>query len=154
MQDRHTLRDTCARWFAAVLALAAVAGCTVKESQHGHQMPQGIVSALQEPNVTQDQVVRMLGTPSSESAFDPGTWYYISEVQQGVAFFRPDVVERSVLILRFDNSRRLDSISTLSKEDGAEVTLVSRETPTEGHRLNLLEQLIGNIGRFNTGRQN
>ena len=94
----------------------------------------------------------MLGTPSSESAFEPGTWYYISEVQQGYAFFQPEVVERSVLILRFNQNRVLDSISTLSKEDGSEVTLVSRETPTEGHRLNLLEQLIGNIGRFNTGQ--
>lgn len=152
MQDRRPLRDTCARWIAAMLVLAAVAGCVVKESQHGHQLPQGIVAALQEPNVTQDRVVQMLGTPSSESAFEPGTWYYISEVQQGYAFFQPEVVERSVLILRFNQNRVLDSISTLSKEDGSEVTLVSRETPTEGHRLNLLEQLIGNIGRFNTGQ--
>jgi outer membrane protein assembly factor BamE (lipoprotein component of BamABCDE complex) len=150
MQDRRPLRDTCARWLAAALALAAVAGCTVKENHHGHQMPQGIVAALQEPNVTQDRVVQLLGTPSSESAFDPGTWYYISEVQQGVAFFQPDVVERSVLILRFDGNRVLESISTLSKEDGSEVRLVSRETPTEGHQLTFLEQLIGNIGRFNT----
>jgi len=150
MQNRRPLRDTCARWLAAVLALAAVVGCSVKETHHGHQMRQGIVAALQQPNLTDVQVVQLLGTPSSQSAFDPGTWYYVSEVQHGVAFFQPEVVERKVLILRFDRNRTLRRIATLSKEDGSEVTLVDRETPTEGHRLTLLEQLIGNIGRFNS----
>ncbi len=148
MQDRRSLRDTCARWFALALGAAVLAGCAVKETQHGHQLPQGIVAALQAPNLSQDQVIQLLGTPSSESAFDPGVWYYISEVYQGVAFFQPEVVDRKLLILRFDAERKLESISTLSKTDGKEVTLVARETPTEGHKLTLLEQLLGNLGRF------
>lgn len=154
MPERSAPRDTCARWFAtlvaATLLLAIGGGCDVKESQHGHQLPQGIVAALQEPNVTQDQVLQLLGTPTTRSSFELGTWYYISEVQQTYAFFQPETVDRTVLILHFDNNRTLERIATLSKEDGAEVTLVARETPTEGHKLTLLEQLIGNIGRFNT----
>ncbi|MCA8927718.1 MAG: outer membrane protein assembly factor BamE [Alphaproteobacteria bacterium] len=150
MQHRFPLRDTCARWLIALVALAAVGACTVKESHHGHQLPQGVVAELQRPNVSDTRVIELLGTPSTQSAFDPGTWYYISEVQQGVAFFQPEVVDRKVLILHFDQNRVLKSVATLSKEDGSEVTLVDRETPTEGHKLTLLEQLIGNIGRFNS----
>jgi len=150
MQHRRPLRDTCARWLTAALMMATVAACAVKESHHGHALPQGIIAELQRPNLSQAQVVQLLGTPSSESAFDPGTWYYMSEVQQGVAFFRPEVVDRKVLILHFDEAKVLKSIATLSKEDGSEVTLVDRETPTEGHKLSFLEQLLGNIGRFNT----
>ena len=149
MQHRRPLRDTCARWLTAALLLTAVAACTVKESHHGHALPQGIVAQLQAPNLSQARVVQLLGTPSSESAFDPGTWYYISEMQHGVAFFQPEVVDRKVLILHFDEAKVLKSIATLSKEDGSEVTLVDRETPTEGHKLTFLEQLLGNIGRFN-----
>ena len=148
MQHRRPLRDTCARWFAIAFTAAILTGCVAQESQHGHQLPQGIVAALQEPNVSQDQVLQMLGTPSSESAFEPGVWYYISEVHQAVAFFQPEVVDRKLLILRFSPAGTLDSVSTLSKTDGREVTLVARETPTEGHKLTLLEQLIGNLGRF------
>ncbi len=150
MQDRRSLRDTCARWLAVALSAAILAGCTVKESQHGNQMPQRIVAALQERNVTQDRVLQLFGTPTSESAFDKGVWYYVSEVQQAYAFFQPQVVERKVLILRFDDQRVLKSISTLDKTAGKEVLLVERETPTEGHKLGLLEQLLGNIGRFNS----
>jgi outer membrane protein assembly factor BamE (lipoprotein component of BamABCDE complex) len=150
MQDRRSLRDTCARWLAVALGAVILAGCTVKESQHGNQMPQRIVAALKERNVTQDRVLQLLGTPTSESAFDKGVWYYVSEVQQAYAFFQPQVVERKVLILRFDDQRVLKSISTLDKTAGKEVLLVERETPTEGHKLGLLEQLLGNIGRFNS----
>lgn len=151
MQDRRSLRDTCARWLTVAIVATVLAGCTVKESQHGNQLPQGIVAALQAPNVTQDRVLQLLGTPTSESAFDQGVWYYISEVQQTYAFFQPQVVDRKVLIMRFDQERVLQSISTLEKADGKEVTLVARETPTEGHKLGILEQLLGNIGRFNQG---
>jgi outer membrane protein assembly factor BamE (lipoprotein component of BamABCDE complex) len=150
MQDRRSLRDTCARWLAVAIGAAVLASCTVKESQHGNQLPQGIVAALQEPNVTQDRVLQLLGTPTSESAFDRGVWYYISEVQQSYAFLQPEVVGRKVLIMRFNQQGILETISTLDKADGKEVTLVARETPTEGHKLGLLEQLLGNIGRFNS----
>jgi hypothetical protein len=36
----------------------------------------------------------------------------------------------------------------LDEEESQEVTLVSRQTPTAGHKLSILEQLLGNVGRF------
>jgi outer membrane protein assembly factor BamE (lipoprotein component of BamABCDE complex) len=54
-----------------------------------------------------------------------------------------------VLVVRFDEQGILEEIGTLRGEDGQEVVLVSRETPTAGHELTLIEQIVGNIGRFN-----
>jgi hypothetical protein len=36
-------------------------------------------------------------------------------------------------------------------EDGKEITPVARATPAPGRELSFLEQLIGNLGKFNGG---
>ena len=112
-------------------------------------LPEGVAAELSAANMSQQRVVELLGTPSTVSAFDRNRWYYIGEVQQHQAFFKPDVVARDVLILDFDNNQQLAKVGTLSEKDGQEVTLVSRETPTEGNKITVLEQILGNLGRFN-----
>ena len=133
---------------AATVAVIAV-GCAVTETRRGHLLPEEIATELSAANVSQQRVVELLGTPSTVSAFDRSRWYYIGEVQQHQAFFRPDVVARDVLILDFDPTLQLARVATLSEKDGREITLVSRETPTEGNSITILEQLLGNLGRFN-----
>ncbi|MCY3982229.1 MAG: hypothetical protein OXF51_10845, partial [Alphaproteobacteria bacterium] len=52
------------------------------------------------------------------------------------------------LILRFDDAGLLSEVGTMDAKSGKEVILVRRETPTAGHSLTILEQILGNIGRF------
>jgi outer membrane protein assembly factor BamE (lipoprotein component of BamABCDE complex) len=144
-------RDTFARWLAVGAIAMALTACTVNEIHRGHLLPEGVAAELSAADATQQRVVELLGTPSAVSAFDRNRWFYISEVQQYQYFFKPDVVAREVLILDFDRDQRLERVSTLTEKDGRELTLVARETPTEGNKINLLEQLLGNLGRFNQG---
>jgi outer membrane protein assembly factor BamE (lipoprotein component of BamABCDE complex) len=89
-----------------------------------------------------------LGTPSTTAAFDDNTWYYFGETTQREAFYDPELIERHVLILRFDDGGLLSEVGTRDANSGREVTLVSRETPTAGHSFTVIEQILGNIGRF------
>jgi len=128
----------------------ALAACTSTVEQHGHVLPERVISELKPGLVTRDGVVALLGTPSTVAPFDDKVWYYISEDLKTVAFLRPDVVDRTVLVLRFDDQGMLSNVSTLDAEAGTEVAVVTRETPTAGHELTFLEQLLGNVGRFNS----
>ena len=133
----------------SILALAVfLSACSTTETRHGHLLPKDIAQELATANISQARVVDLLGSPSAISAFDRNKWYYVSEIQHTVAFFRPDTVRRSVLILQFDPSLQLAKVATLSETDGKEIALVSRETPTKGHQITIMEQLLGNIGRF------
>jgi outer membrane protein assembly factor BamE (lipoprotein component of BamABCDE complex) len=60
------------------------------------------------------------------------------------------VLERSVLVVSFDAGGMVDRTKTYTLEDGQDIDPVSRITPTEGRDLTLLQQLLGNIGRFPT----
>ena len=160
MKTKHPLaqtRPTTARLLAGArrgallaAAVAALAACTSTVEQHGHVLPERVISELRPGLVTRDGVVALLGTPSTVAPFDDKVWYYISEDLKTVAFLRPDVVDRTVLVLRFDDAGMLSDVSTLDADAGTEVAVVTRETPTAGHELTFLEQLLGNVGRFNS----
>ena len=136
-------------FLVAAVALAAANGCSSTVDTHGAVLRESVVAQLRPGVHTQDDVVQLLGSPSSKAPFDPGTWYYIGEKSEYIAFFDPKVTERKVLVLRFDETGRLASMGSLSAEDGKQVAFVERETPTAGHELGFIEQLLGNMGRFN-----
>jgi outer membrane protein assembly factor BamE (lipoprotein component of BamABCDE complex) len=135
----------------AVLGLAVTACEPIKTNQ-GYRLDPEQLAQL-EPGVTnKDGVQAIMGSPSSIATFqtEGDAWYYISSKTEHLAFFAKEVTERDIVIVKFDINDTVAEIKDLKKEDGQEIEIVSRETPTGGRKLGLLEQLFGNLGRFNT----
>ena len=99
---------------------------------------------------TRQQVAQLLGTPSTTGTFDRNTWYYISNRTTRFAFFDPEIVDQEVLVVKFDEGGTVSDMYIYGVEDGRVIEPVERETPTFGQELTVLQQLIGNFGRFNT----
>ena len=53
-----------------------------------------------------------------------------------------------MLEIRFAEDGRVSGIRTVDATKAAKPRPVDRETPTKGKKLTILEQFIGNIGRF------
>ncbi len=100
------------------------------------------------PGQHKADVAAILGSPSTVSAWDDNEWYYIGYKTESFAFFRPEELERKVIVLAFDSDGTLKDSAILAKEDGSSISPITRETPTSGNEFSLWEQLIGNIGRF------
>jgi len=136
---------------AAGLILSLAAGCEARQNTRGN-LPTKDQVALITPGVHGPEDVRtILGAPSVISTFDENIWYYIGRRTTQYAFFKRNVLEQQVLIVRFAPEGPVNRISRLDKSDGRAVELVERETPSAGRDLGLLEQLFGNIGRFSDG---
>ena len=135
-----------------VAGCLALAGCSPTVDHRGYVVPKRALEALADGAATRAQVLEALGTPSSTTAFDDNTWYYFGETVQRVSFYDPELVERQILIVRFDDAGLVSNIETRDASNGNVVTLVGRETPTAGHSLTAIEQILGNIGRFNRPR--
>ncbi len=137
---------------AAAAAIVVAAGaCSQTVENHGNIPDPEIVTSIRIGKTNREQVSEMLGTPSAVSTFDKESWYYIGARTSRFAFLEPEILERKVLVVRFDEKGIVQQLGTLSKEDGREVQIVERKTPTRGRELTILEQLIGNIGRFSGG---
>ena len=137
----------------AAFGSLAVGGCASNVAQRGFAPTPGSVDKLEICAQSRDDVVRLIGSPSSVSTFNPNVWYYISQKQESWAFMKPEIVDQHVMQLTFNETGRLDAIKKYDQSDAENITMVSRITPTAGKELTILEQILGNVGRFSTPKQ-
>ncbi len=133
--------------FAAV-AITAVPACAPIVELRGNLPPPEQLEQVKVGKSTRDDVQSLLGTPSTVVPYGDETWHYISTVTETVAFFAPEVKERKVISVVFDRNGIVRVFETKGLADGKDIVPVDRETPSAGKELTLLQQLMGNVGRF------
>jgi len=61
----------------------------------------------------------------------------------------PTVDKQQVVVLNFDNSGVLRKMDTLNRKDSIRVGMVGATTPTPGTKTSVIQELLGNVGRYN-----
>lgn len=100
---------------------------------------------------TQADATSLLGSPTAKGSFDPNSWYYISELTRPVIGGTQGVDQQGVVVLSFNAQGVLEHVQTLNQHDSLSVPIVARTTPSPGTESSFLQQLLGNVGRFNPG---
>lgn len=135
---------------AAVLAVAGtLLACQARIDSRGYVPSPEDLERVKAGLQGRDEVREILGTPSSVSNFADDRWYYISKKTRTVAFYQPEVLEQNVVVVEFDEGGFVKDLHRLALEDGQIIDPVTRKTPSPGRELSFLEQLLGNLGRFN-----
>ena len=145
-KGRVFLRALCGACICAVIILFSA--CTPQINNHGNFPNKDLIKSLKVGKSNKIEVNRILGPPSAAATFDKEAWYYVGSQASKRAFLDPKLLDRHILIIHFDEKGIVQKIKRLSKGDGRAVRIVTRKTPTSGKELTILEQLIGNIGRF------
>ena len=135
---------------AAVLGFGA---CTARIDTRGNLPDPDQIAQIKPGESNRSDVSQILGSPSTISNFDNEAWYYISNRTETTAFFEPKVEDRKILIVRFDKSGQVAALETRGLEAGKEIEPVDRATPTAGNEFTLLQQLFGNLGKFNASKK-
>ncbi len=97
---------------------------------------------------SRDDVADLLGSPSSAATFGEEVWYYIAARVETVAFNEPEVIDQQVVAIKFGEDGLVTAIDTYGMDDARAVEIVDRVTPTSGKEVTILQQLLGNVGRF------
>jgi len=129
--------------------LLGLAACSPTIQQEGNVPDADQVVQINPGVDDKNRVTQVLGSPSSVSAFEDRTWYYISRRTEQTAFLDPEVVEQEVLAISFDAQNIVQDMKVYGLEDGRMVAMVDRVTPTHGNDLTIVQQVLGNLGRFN-----
>ena len=135
---------------AGLLAIG-LGACVASVDQRGNLPEPEKMAQIQPGSTTRDQVVKILGTPSSTGVFNDKSWYYISRKTKQVAFLDPDVLDQQVFVVNFDGKGVVSSLDHKELKDGREISPAPGATPAPGRELTFVEQVLGNIGRFNRG---
>jgi outer membrane protein assembly factor BamE (lipoprotein component of BamABCDE complex) len=129
---------------AAILALA-LSACGGETFQRGYVLPDGALEQIP-LGASQEQVLLVLGTPSTVATVSGEAFYYISQkADRPVAFMREKVTDQRVIAVYFDKGRKVQRLAEYGMKDGKVFDFVSRTTPTSGNDLNVINTVLHNL---------
>ncbi len=130
---------------AAALALSlsvALGGCFSETYHRGYLVPEGALEQIP-LGATQEQVLIVLGTPSTVATVRGEVFYYISQrAERTVAFMPQEVVAQRVVAVYFDKDRRVERLADYRLKDGRVFDFISRTTPSGGKESNFLSYVF------------
>lgn len=138
-KQRRSLRMIAA---AAVVLAGVAAGCTSEQFQKGFILPEGALEQIP-IGASQDQVLIVMGTPSTVATLSGEVFYYISQrSERKIGFMNQQVIDQRVVAVYFDKSRTVNRLANYGLKDGKVFDFISRTTPTSGQELSYLTPLF------------
>ena len=124
------------------LALAGCGGGVGETLSRGYVLPEGALEQIP-MGATQEQVLIVLGTPSTVATVNGEAFYYISQKsKRDAAFMNFEVVDQRVIAVYFDKDRHVVRLANYGIKDGKIFDFVSQTTPTGGQELSYLRSLF------------
>jgi outer membrane protein assembly factor BamE (lipoprotein component of BamABCDE complex) len=122
----------------------ALAGCgNFHETlQHGYVLQEGALEQIP-VGATQEQVLIVMGTPSTVATISGEAFYYISQKsERSMAFMPQEVTDQRVVAVYFDKERKVNRLANYGYKDGKLFDFVSQTTPTGGQELNYIRNIF------------
>jgi outer membrane protein assembly factor BamE (lipoprotein component of BamABCDE complex) len=129
----------------AVAGALALASCGGETFQRGYVLPEGALEQIP-LGASQQQVLLVLGTPSTVATVSGEAFYYISQkAERRISFMRTSVTDQRVIAVYFDRDRKVQRLAEYGIKDGKVFDFISRTTPTSGNDLSLISTIIHNF---------
>ena len=136
----------------ALLTCTTLGGCVYLQPNRqtrGNLVDEVEYAQLVPGTSTRADVTSLIGSPTAHSTFDDNTWFYIGERTEPTIGGFPRVDRQQVLVLDFDANGTLRTLRRATGKDAVRVAMDGRVTPSPGSEASILQQVIGNVGRYN-----
>ena len=151
-RGQRTGKRRIARLALAFALALPLGGCVFGETfQRGYVLPEGALEQIR-LGASQEQVLIVLGTPSTVATVSGEAFYYISQTaQRPVSFMPTTITDQRVIAIYFDRDRRVERVAAYGIKDGKVFDFISRSTPTAGSDMSFIKQILytlqsGHIG--------
>lgn len=134
-----------------LLSLGACSLVQTPRTLHGNKVDPDLLKELVPGTSTKKDVTSLIGSPTARATFDDNQWIYISETTHTRIGRLPGVLKQDVVVMDFDPAGTLRTIKRLNEDDGRDVSVASGATPSPGSEASVLQQLLGNVGRYSVG---
>ena len=129
----------------AIALMLALIGCTGETFQRGYVLPEGALEQIP-LGASQEQVLLVLGTPSTVATVSGEAFYYISQkADRPISFMQTKVTDQRVIAVYFDRGRKVRRVAEYGLKDGHVFDFVSQTTPTGGNDLSVITTMIHNF---------
>ena len=129
-------------------ACLLAAACTPTVAQRGNLLEDHQISQVVTGIHTRSDVLRILGSPTTQAPFNDDIWYYIGQTTEKRGILDPDVTKERIVAVRFNQDGVVQAINEV-KNGRMEIPIERSKTETHGNDVTFMQQMFGNLGRFN-----
>ena len=127
-----------------------VSNCTLKPVVHHHGVPflEKKQTKLIVNKTNKNDIIRILGNPSTKSKFDNDLWIYIerNHTRSNIKKFGKITIQKNdILILEIDNYGVLKKKEFYNKEDMKEIKIVVSKTDTDYKRSSFIYDFMSSL---------
>jgi len=135
---RHVALPSRGGAMALMLALGgSLGGCITQTYQRGYVITDGALDQIP-LGASQEQVLIVLGTPSTVATISGEVFYYISQRTEQTSFLPQKEVDRRVVAVYFDRNRKVERLANYGIKDGKIFDYISRTTASGGQEQSML----------------
>jgi outer membrane protein assembly factor BamE (lipoprotein component of BamABCDE complex) len=134
---------------ALCLSMSACSWILPPPQTRGNKVDPDQLKELVPGTSTKADVTSLVGSPTQKATFDENSWLYITETTRPRVARTLGVLDQGVVVLTFDDRGILTGVKRLTQADAIPVSVATRTTPSPGTEASFMQQLVGNIGKFN-----
>ena len=134
-------------FFISTLFLSALS-CSFKVDKVGYMFENTDFSSIKKKVSSKTTILKNFGSPTAVLSYeDQELWIYHSEEIKQILFYKPIVIWRKVVLLKFDAEERVKYIKNLDLTDSDNSFFINiNKTLVPQHESNLFNEIFGNIG--------
>ena len=133
------------------IAFGLLAGCTPTVAKRGNLLEDYQVKQITPGVHTRTDALKILGSPTTQSPFDENIWYYIGQETEKTGILDPQVKKERIVAVTFNETGIIQTIGDIDAGRLA-IPLERSKTTTHGNEVTIMQQFLGNIGKFNTSQ--
>lgn len=131
-----------------ILPVLLISACTPTLATRGNMVEEYQLKEILAGIDGKDDVMRKIGSPTTISTFDENKWYYMGQKTKKKGILDPKLSEEKIILISFDADGKVGAVT--ERQRGREdIPIVQRTTPVSGNDYTFLQQMIGNVGKFN-----
>ena len=127
----------------------ALTACAATYQNHGYVPTDSELAELIVGVDSRATVDDLVGAPTSSGLLAGGDYYYVRSRVRSFGMFRPEVIDRQILAISFDDTGTIANIERFGLEDGKFVALSRRVTDSSVVGNGFWRQILGNFGNIN-----
>jgi outer membrane protein assembly factor BamE (lipoprotein component of BamABCDE complex) len=132
-----------------LLFLLSLSACVNNFQKQGYVIDEAIVAKISIKTTNKQQVLQILGEPSTKSNYNHECFYYISLNTNTISYRNKEITAQDVLAITFDDKEYVSDISRYKTPQSHLVEISQEVTPTLGDDERWTKKLFGNVGKFN-----
>ncbi|WP_233557422.1 outer membrane protein assembly factor BamE [Rhodophyticola porphyridii] len=129
--------------------ISVTAACSATFNNHGYIPPEEELAAILPGVDTRESVESSVGRPATSGVMRDEAWFYADYRVRNFAYRAPEIIERNIVAISFDDAGVVQNIERFGLEDGQIVPLSRRVTESSVQEITLLRQILQNFGRIN-----